>query len=85
MLGSQKYNIEVRRDGEVWRTFHYDATRLANAFYPDHLEILPGVRKKLRIPVPAGRHVYEVRCVRPDNCGLTAQIRIPSNDLQGRP
>ncbi len=85
MLGSQKYNLEVRRDGEVWRTFHYDATRLANAFYPDHLAILPGVRKKLRLPVPAGRHGYEVRCVRPENCGLTAQIRIPSNDLQGRP
>jgi len=85
MLGRQKYNLEVWRDGELWRTFHYDATRLANAFYPAQLEILPGTRKKLRISVPAGRHQFEVRCVRPDNCGLTAQIRIPSKDLQGRP
>lgn len=85
MLGRQKYNLEVWRDGELRRTFHYDATRLANAFYPAQLDILPGTRKKLRISVPAGRHQFEVRCVRPENCGLTAQIRIPSKDLQGRP
>jgi len=85
MLGSQKYAIEIKRDGEVWRTFHYDATRLATAFYPLRLDLLPGTRKKLRISVPAGRHQFEVRCVRPDNCGLTAQIRIPSHDLQRTP
>jgi len=85
MLGSQKYTLEVRRDGQVWRTFHYDATRLANAFYPGQLDILPGVRKKLRIAVPAGPHQFEVRCLRPDNCGITAQIRIPRKDLQGHP
>ena len=85
MLGSQKYMLEVWRDGEVWRTFHYDATRLANAFYPSHLDILPGTRKKLRISVPEGRHNFEVRCVRPDSCGITAQIRIPRKDLRGHP
>ena len=85
MLGSKKYMLEVWRNGEVWRTFHYDATRLANAFYPGHLDILPGSRKKLRISVPEGLHHFEVRCVRPDNCCLTAQIRIPRKDLRGGP
>lgn len=85
MLGSQKYTVEIRRDGEFWRNFHYDATRLANAFYPDQLEILPGTRKRLRLSVPEGRHRFEVRCVRPQECGIAAQIRIPRKDLQGRP
>ncbi len=85
MLGSQKHMLEVWRDGELWRTFHYDSTRLANAFYPDRLDILPGTRKKLRISVPEGLHQFEVRCVRPENCGITAQIRIPRKDLRGSP
>ena len=85
MLGSKKYMLEVWRNGEVWRTFHYDATRLANAFYPGHLDILPGSRKKLRISVPEGLNHFEVRCVRPDNCCITAQIRIPKKDLRGGP
>ncbi len=85
MLGSQKYTIEVWRDSEIWRTFHYDVTRLSNAFYPDQPDLLPGTRKKLRITVPAGPHNFEVRCVRPESCGISAQIRIPRKDLQGRP
>jgi poly-gamma-glutamate system protein len=85
MLGSQKHMLEVWRDGAVWRTFHYDSTRLANAFYPDRLDILPGTRKKLRISVPDGLHQFEIRCVRPENCGITAQIRIPRKDLRGSP
>jgi len=84
MLGSQKYTLEIWRDSKLWKTFHYDVTRLANAFYPEQLDLLPGTRKKLRIKVPAGKHSYEVRCVRPDNCGISAQIRIPRKDLQGR-
>jgi poly-gamma-glutamate system protein len=84
MLGSQNYMLEVWRDGELWRTFHYDTTRLANAFYPTHLNILPGTRKKLRISVPEGPHQFEVRCVRPESCGITAQIRIPRKDLRGK-
>ncbi len=85
MLGSQKYTVEVWRDGAVWRAFHYDATRLANAFYPSQLDVLPGARKKLRISVPDGLHHFEVRCVRPENCSIAAQIRIPRKDLQGSP
>jgi poly-gamma-glutamate system protein len=85
MLGSQKYTLEILRDGEIWQTFHYDVTRHSNAFYPEQLDLLPGTRKKLRITVPAGLHSFEVRCVRPENCGISAQIRIPRKDLQGRP
>ncbi len=85
MLGSQKYTLEIWRDSDLWRMFHYDVTRLSNAFYPGQLDLLPGTRKKLRITVPAGRHSYELRCVRPENCGISAQIRIPRKDLQGRP
>ncbi len=85
MLGSLPYTLEVRQDGEVRRTVHYDTQRLANAFYPSRLDILPGTRKKLVIKVPAGRHQFEIRCVRPDNCGLAAQIRLPRHDVEGRP
>ncbi len=85
MLGSQKYTIEIIRDGVLYRTYHYDVTRLANGFYPAQLDILPGIRKKLKITVPSGQHNYEIHCVRPDNCGIAAQIRIPRKDLEKRP
>lgn len=85
MLGAVPYSIELLRDGEILRTYHYEVARLPNGFYPAHPELLPGVRKKLTIKVPAGRHRYEIRCVRPETCGIAAKIRIPRKDLEGRP
>ena len=85
MLGSHSYALAVVQDGVVAQTFHYDSERLANGFYTERLDLLPGTRKAMKIKVPAGRHHIEVRCVRPDNCGVAAQIRIPRRDLQGHP
>lgn len=85
MLGSQKYMLEIFRDGTLWKTLHYDVTRLPSAFYPQQLDLLPGTRKKFRIKVPTGNHHYEIRCARPENRGIAAQIRIPRKDLAGRP
>jgi poly-gamma-glutamate system protein len=84
MLGSQKYALEILCDGVSWQKFHYDVSQLPNAFYPDHRGLLPGTRKKIKISVPDGTHHYEVRCVRPENCGISAQIRIPKKDLEQR-
>lgn len=85
MLGDQPYSLQLLRDGEPVRTYHYEVGRLANAFYPEYRDLLPGARKKLSIKVPGGRHRYEIRCMRPDNCGIAAKIRIPRKDLEGRP
>ncbi|MCB1184307.1 poly-gamma-glutamate system protein [bacterium] len=85
MLGSQNYTIEVLCDGAPWSTYHYDTTRLPNAFYPDRPDLLPGSRRKAVITVPAGRHVYTVRCVRPDRCGITARVLMPRRDLEQSP
>jgi len=85
MLGAQPYSIELLRDGQSIKTYHYEVERLPNAFYPEHRELLPGSRKRLTIRVPGGRHHYELRCVRPENCGVATMIRIPRKDLEGRP
>ena len=39
---------------------------------------------ELRINVPRGRHRFELRCVRPEACGIAAQIRIPDADVKPR-
>ena len=84
MNGAQNYSLELLRDGESVNTYHYHATKLSAAAYIERPEILPGDRKLLRINVPRGRHRFELRCVRPEACGIAAQIRIPDADVKPR-
>ncbi len=84
MNGSQAYAVAVYRDGTLWKSFHYNAKKLGTARYMERSDLLPGSRKTLRISVPSGSHQYEIRCIRPEACGLTAQIRIPKSDLGGK-
>jgi hypothetical protein len=81
MSGSQSYALEVTCDGVSWRTFHFDSRKLTTVVYAYTPEVLPGNDNELRIPVVRGRHVYEIRCLRPETCGVAVQIRIPRADL----
>ncbi len=82
MNGDQNYSLELMRDGEVQNVFHYHANKLSAAAFVERPDILPGDRKLLRITVPKGLHDFEIRCVRPEACGIAAQIRIPEADLK---
>jgi len=84
MNGVQGYALELLRDGVSVNTYHYQADKLSNASYLKRPLVLPGDRKLLRIPVPRGRHHFELRCVRPDACGIAAQILIPDADVGTR-
>ncbi len=84
MNGSQDYTLEVTCDGESWNTFHYTAKKLSSAAYVERPDLLPGTRNTMRIPVRKGQHRFEIKCVRPDRCGISAQIRIPLADLGSR-
>ncbi len=79
--GLLPYVLEVSRDGGPAQVYHYEARKQDGAVYLERPAILPGERKLLRIAVPKGTHRYTVRCMRPDNCGVTAQIRIPRTDI----
>jgi hypothetical protein len=81
MSGSQSYALEVTCDGAAWRTFHFDSRKLTTVVYAYTPEVLPGNDNEFRIPVLKGRHVYEIRCLRPESCGVAVQIRIPRADL----
>ncbi len=81
MNGSQSYSLEVLCDGDSWQIFHYHAKKLSSAHFVERPDILPGARKTMRIPVPKGVHRFEIRCVRPEACGITSQIRIPRSDI----
>jgi hypothetical protein len=85
MNGSQSYTIEVYCDGQLQRSYHYHTQKLNSALYLERADILPGSRKSMRIPVAKGTHRYEIRCVRPENCGIAAQIRIPRVDISAGP
>ncbi|MCP4550120.1 MAG: hypothetical protein GY835_26975 [bacterium] len=84
MNGSQNYSLELLRDGEPVNVFHYHSSKLSSAAYIERPDILPGDRKLLRISVPRGEHRYELRCVRPDACGISTMIRIPEADINPR-
>jgi hypothetical protein len=84
MNGAQSYALELLRDGVSVNTYHYHADTLDSAVYVGKPQVLPGERKLLRIPVPRGRHRYELRCVRPEACGIAAQILIPEADVSMR-
>jgi hypothetical protein len=85
MNGTQSYSLQIVRDGEPWKVYHYQVKKLTTATYVKRPDILPGTRKTIRLPVPKGRHRYEIRCTRPANCGIAARIRIPEDDLTLRP
>lgn len=82
MNGSQTYALDVLIDGDPWRTFHFDTTRLSSAIYLERPDILPGDRKEFQVPVPRGQHRIEVRCVRPEACGVATMLHIPKRDLE---
>lgn len=84
MNGSQGYALELLRDGVSVNTYHYQTDKLNSASYLKRPLVLAGERKLLRIPVPRGRHHYELRCVRPEACGIGAQIFIPEADVSTR-
>jgi hypothetical protein len=86
MNGSQTYSLEVLANGKPWKSFHYHTHKLSGAAYVERPEVLPGSRKLMRIPVPRGPQHYEIRCLRPEGCGVTAQVQLPKADLsQGNP
>jgi hypothetical protein len=82
MNGSQTYTLEVCLDGESWQTFHLDAEELTTAVYVEQPDILAGGRREFRIGIPKGRHSVEIRCLRPEACGVAAMIHIPKSDLE---
>ncbi len=84
MSGAQPYALELLRDGVSVNTYHYQADKLDSAAYVGKPQVLPGDRKLLRVPVPRGRHRFELRCVRPEACGIAAQILIPEADVSTR-
>ena len=81
MSGTQNYTLELVRDGVDRRTFHLTADKLAGVVWVETPNLLPGSRHRLRVDVPPGRHRYELRCVRPEACGIAAQFQIPQADL----
>jgi hypothetical protein len=82
MNGDQNYSLELLRDGEVQNVYHYHTDKLGSAAYIGREAILPGDRKLMRVPVPKGAHRYELRCLRPETCGIACQIRIPEADVR---
>lgn len=81
MSGTQNYTLELVRDGAERRTYHLAADKLAGVVWLETPQLLPGSRQKVRLDVPPGRHRYELRCVRPEACGIAAQFLIPQGDL----
>jgi hypothetical protein len=82
MSGTQPYGLEVMLDGEPWRTFHFDSTKLASAAWIERPSVLPGQRKTMRLKIPSGTHRIEIHCLKPEACGLAAKIRIPERDIR---
>ena len=81
MNGSQAYSLEVLANGETWKSFHYHTHKLSGAAYVERQDVLPGSRKLMRIPVPRGPQRYEIRCLRPEGCGVAVQVMLPRADL----
>lgn len=84
MSGTQDVTLELVRDGAERQTYHVTAEKLAGAVWVETPHLLPGTRHRARVDVPPGRHRYELRCLRPDGCGIAAQFQIPVGHLEVR-
>jgi hypothetical protein len=84
MLASASYGVEVLRNGESHRVFHYDnVKKQSTATYkePNCREILPGERRKLTLRVAAGTWNYELRPTENGHQAIAARILMPSKDV----
>ncbi len=84
MLASISYGVEVLRNGESHRIFHYDnVKKQSTAAYKEHecREILPGERRALTLKVPAGTWNYELRPAETGHQSIAARILMPSKDI----
>ncbi|HPF34476.1 MAG TPA: hypothetical protein P5571_00055 [Candidatus Krumholzibacteria bacterium] len=82
MSGVQPFALTATLDGEPWRDFHFDSDRLDSAVWIERPDVLPGERKTLRLKVPGGKHRVEIRCLKPEVCGMAAKIRIPERSIR---
>jgi len=84
MLGSASYGLEVLRNGESHRVFHYDnVKKQSTASYkePECREILPGERRLLTLKVPAGTWDYELQPTENGHQYIAVRILMPTKDV----
>ncbi len=84
MMASTAFGIEVLRNGESHRTFHFDDVRkLSTVAYKEEecREIVPSERKKLTLSVPKGQWTYELRPAEHGHHALASRILIPKKDI----
>jgi hypothetical protein len=75
---TQSYVIQVRLDGNVWKSYSLKSRASHVATYPEMPEITPGMTRSFELSVPSGSHRLNLALAGATAAGATVQIQIPS-------
>jgi hypothetical protein len=78
---SHSYSVEARAGEVTLGRATFEVTRSQVAVYRNKLEVVPGVVKSLRVPVPAGVHELEIWLRDTIASGAGAKLYLPAEDV----
>ncbi|MEM7050262.1 MAG: hypothetical protein AAF604_11420 [Acidobacteriota bacterium] len=81
MRGRIHYRLQVRRNGQVVNTFQVSSRRSEVTTYRANDELVPGRAAEIAVPVPEGRHRFEIDPLDPNKRSLLARFMLPREDL----
>ncbi len=81
MRGRIHYRLQVRNEASVINTFQLSSRRSEVTSYRALDTLVPGRAAEIVIPVPAGRHRYQIVPMDPDKSTLLARFMLPREDL----
>ena len=79
--GSHSYSVEAREGEVTVGRATFEVTRSQVAAYRNKLEVVPGVVKSLKVPVPAGAHELEIWLRDTVATGAGAKLYLPAEDV----
>ena len=83
MRGRIQYRLQVRENDRVINTFQLSSRRSDITVYGDsqYDELVPGRAVEIVIPVPKGRHRFQILPMDQDKSTLLARFMLPRSDL----
>ncbi|MEM8932128.1 MAG: hypothetical protein AAGE94_13190 [Acidobacteriota bacterium] len=81
MRGRIHYRLQILQNGAVVNTFQLNSRRSDVTVYRFEDELVPGRAAEIVVPVPAGRHRFEVLPLDPDKSTLLGRFMLPREDL----
>ncbi|MEM6794832.1 MAG: hypothetical protein AAF725_12705, partial [Acidobacteriota bacterium] len=81
MRGRIHYRLQVKENDRLVNTFQLSSRRSDIAVYQKEDSLVPGRATEIVVPVPEGRHRFQILPLDPNKSSLLARFMLPREDL----